>query len=249
MGASPCAAVLGLGSIPTIRLLHLPGYLGPLTTPPRVCFITPALNRSQDLSLCADGTARRGQSPLRCWGSEPPVPSAARLPRPAAPPEAAGKRRDSLTVHESVFRKRGGKKAGEIKAQSKGNSLMRRAAGERGSRSSAQAAPLFPSLPWLVFPPAEAGAGTGPTSRLRGGQNLGEGHLCSRGEPGAPRTPWKLPAERRHRALPVPVPRPPAAPAWLSTSPSGSVPLPARGAAPRAGGFSSAAWEQRRTSP
>lgn len=110
MGASPCAAVLGLGSIPARRLLHLPGYLGPLTTPPRVCFNIPALNRSQDLSLCADGTARRGQSPLRCWGSEPPVPSAARLPRPASPPEAAGKRRDSLTVHESVFRKRGGKK-------------------------------------------------------------------------------------------------------------------------------------------
>lgn len=112
---------------------------------------------SQDLSLCADGTAGQGQSPLRCWGSEPPVLSTARLRRPAAPPEAAGKRRDSLTVHVSVFRKRGekGRRNKSTVERQLVNAESSRSEGLTERCAGSPPVPEGTSLPWSVFPTAE----------------------------------------------------------------------------------------------
>lgn len=90
-----------------------------------------------------------------CWwhstvGPEPPEVLGVRAPGAehgeASPPRSSSRgsrkeKRQSESARECIQKEEGEKKAGEIKAQSKGNSLMRRAAGERGSRSSAQAAP------------------------------------------------------------------------------------------------------------
>lgn len=84
----------------------------------------------------------------------------------------------------------GGKKGRRNKSTVKRQLVNAESSRREGLTELGAGSPLSPSLPWLIFPPSEAGAGTGPTSSLRGSQNLGEGHLCSRGEPGAPRICW-----------------------------------------------------------
>lgn len=106
--------------------------------------------------------------------------STARLRRPAAPPEAAGKRRDSLTVHVSVFRKRG-EKGRRNKSTVERQLVNAESSRSEGLTERCAGSPPRPRghIPALVgFP------------HCRGSQNLGEGHLCSQGEPGASRTCW-----------------------------------------------------------